>query len=317
MRKPMKKIRTLVFSGGGTKCISFIGAVRALQELNMYNYHRVKTFAGTSGGALIAALLIAGYSPEDLMQRICEIDFSKLQHFSLKKVFTLYGLDSGYNFISEMEKLFEERGFSKRITMKNFYELTRKELYIATTCVNKFKPIYIHHSNFPDISVVHALRMSISVPFIFTSVKYRNDVYVDGGVLDNFPITIFDKNDKHLFGLYLNQFKDQTEINVNITNIQEYTIALMSAMSTELQSLKIREYVDRTTEICIRENSLDFTITAEKIEKYLSIGYDSIMYQFNEMNSTDANVEATTGMCPGQTATLNLAATEAADETRC
>lgn len=282
MAKQFKKIKTLVLSGGGTRCISFIGAVKALQELKMYNHSNVTTFAGTSGGSLIAMMMIAGYTPDEMWKRILEIDFKHLQHLSFRKILILYGLDSGYGFINEIEKILEDKGFSKRITMKKFYELTRKDFYITTTCVNRFKPVYIHHSTFPDITVAHALRMSMSIPFIFTSVKYKNDFFVDGGVLDNYPIALFNNEDKHLMGLNLNQYKDEQDINIEIKNIQGYAFALMNAINYELQTLKRKDYIQRTIEICTKgEYSFDMTLTPEKIKELIETGYKTIMEYFN------------------------------------
>lgn len=273
----MEKVKTLVLSGGGVKCMAFIGAIRSLEEHSLYDHDTVETLAGTSGGAIVAVMLAAGYSSKEIEERASSLNISELQQFTFAKLSSLYGLDSGYGFIIELEKWLENKGYSKTITLKKFYEMTKKNLYIVTTCVNKMTPVYLNHSSHPDLMVVHAMRMSISIPFIFTAVKYKNDLYADGGLLDNFPITLFGEDNKHLLGLNLNQYINCSDINLEINSPQEYIFAIMTGIHHRFQTVKIEKYKERIIQIdSSGYNTFDFNLHPERLQKLTLLGYDSV-----------------------------------------
>ena len=68
-------IKNLVLSGGSSKCIVFVGAIKALEELNILS--TITTFAGTSGGAILALLLILEYSVEDITNLYTKLNLDK------------------------------------------------------------------------------------------------------------------------------------------------------------------------------------------------------------------------------------------------
>jgi NTE family protein len=65
----------LVFEGGGLKGIALVGAYSVLEERG----YRPQNIAGASAGAIVAALVAAGYDAPELRQTIMECDFSSLK----------------------------------------------------------------------------------------------------------------------------------------------------------------------------------------------------------------------------------------------
>ena len=49
------------------------------------------------------------------------------------------------------------------------------------------------HEHTPDMPVAMAIRISMSIPLFFTAIRQRNQIYVDGGIFDNYPIKLFDR----------------------------------------------------------------------------------------------------------------------------
>ena len=89
-------ITNLVFSGGGVKCISYIGLLKYFEENNMMK--DIKNIAGTSGGGIFGLMLLLGYSYIDLKNLIVSLDFQHLQDISCENIFNFnnnFGLDSG------------------------------------------------------------------------------------------------------------------------------------------------------------------------------------------------------------------------------
>jgi predicted acylesterase/phospholipase RssA len=79
------------------------------------------------------------------------------------------------------------------ITFIELYNLTKKKLSIIGTNYTKIKEECFNHNNTPDMSVITALRISISIPIIFTPVKYNGDMYIDGCFKNGFPLDYCNK----------------------------------------------------------------------------------------------------------------------------
>ncbi|CAG5133968.1 unnamed protein product, partial [Candidula unifasciata] len=190
----------IVFEGGGNKGLAYCGAVRLLEELNIWP--QIRRLAGTSAGAMTAALLAVGYNSHDLEQ------FFSL---NLNKIF----LDHKFGYLSLLPNLLTSYGwnpgnriykwFGQRIcdktgdmdtTFKQVYERYHRELCVVVTNLNQMTTLYCHPKTTPDMPVRLAVRMSMSIPGMFKAVKHtlygQTDIYVDGGVLCNYPIHCFD-----------------------------------------------------------------------------------------------------------------------------
>jgi len=77
------------------------------------------------------------------------------------------------------------------ITLQELYEKTGNELVVTATCVNRRMQRFFHRAHHPDMPVVMAVRMSMSIPLFFVPIKFEGDYYVDGGLLNNFPLWVF------------------------------------------------------------------------------------------------------------------------------
>ncbi|MFC0297359.1 patatin-like phospholipase family protein [Geobacillus jurassicus] len=196
----------IVFSGGGVKGFALLGAYEAIEEKGL----RWKRLAGTSAGSLLSALLAAGYSARDIAQLLEELE---LEHFlderplwipfPLWKWVRLYwhlGLYQGKAFERWLEEALAARG------VRTFQDVPAGSLYIVASDVTNGRLVVL-----PDdlavygidpglFSIAKAVRMSISIPYFFEPVRLhgRNgaSLIVDGGVLSNFPLFLFDEEKK-------------------------------------------------------------------------------------------------------------------------
>lgn len=193
-----------VFSGGGIKGFAMIGALQVL-EARGFRFVRV---AGTSAGSIIAAFIAAGYRSDEMYQMLEETDMlnflderKTLIPSSVGKWLLLYwrlGLYKGDSLEKWLYKKLEARG------VRTFGDLPHQKLRVITSDVTSGRlvilpddlPKYnIDPRTFP---VAKALRMSCSIPYFFEPVKIKNKgvpfLFVDGGVLSNFPLWLFDKD---------------------------------------------------------------------------------------------------------------------------
>jgi len=192
-----------VFSGGGIKGFAIIGAHREIERRGF----RFKRVAGTSAGSIMAALIAANYTSEEIYQMIDELDLKSFLDerktylpFNLTKWLLVYWRLGRYKG-DELEKWvahhLARRGIYKfsdlppqtlRVIAS---DLTNGQLVVLPDDLVKYG---IDPGSFP---VAKAIRMSCSLPYFFEPVKLYEgkspNIIVDGGVLSNFPMWLFDQ----------------------------------------------------------------------------------------------------------------------------
>lgn len=264
--KNHKKI--LVLSGGGIKGISFIGAIKTLEELNMLKH--IDTFAGTSIGSIVIFLIILGYTSDELMQFVKSFDFGKLKDLSVAMLLESYGLDTGDKIIQMLKKFMATKNISPTITFNELHELTHKTLIITTVNVNNQCAEYFSHTNYPNINVLTAVRMSISIPFVFTPVMFNNCLYIDGGCIDNFPISQFSDNMDNVIGMCIIENKCKTVIKT----MDEYILNVINSLINGITLTSIK-YCDKNVIKIIIDgvNMIDFNLSLQRKMQLYEIGY--------------------------------------------
>lgn len=194
---PRNDYEYLVFEGGGVKGLAYGGALKTLTEAKLLNH--VKGYAGASAGAITAALCALGYTADEITTIIKDTDFSTfLDHemlgtFSeMYELFTEYGEHSGTNFHKFMQKLVDEKTGNPDYTFGELWEDKGIQLVVVATDLNKLKTVYFSNLTYPTMPIADAVRMSMSIPFLFHPVKFNDQLFVDGGLIDNYPLHVFD-----------------------------------------------------------------------------------------------------------------------------
>jgi predicted acylesterase/phospholipase RssA len=239
-----KVIDTLVLSGGSMKGIAQIGALHYMESKGFLT--NIKTIAGTSAGSIIAALIAIGYKPIELYHFFTKLDVKKTVTMSPYNFFKKLGLDDGKRVMLVVKKLFNARLINHRITMAQLYAKTDIELIITGSCVNDKKVYYFSHKTDPNMKVFDALRISISIPIVYTPRKYKDKVFVDGGCIDNYPIAIFDDRLDRVIGIHVSEDNDVIS---QIVSIESYLKNTIRCLQTGASVNAIRGYEDRTINI--------------------------------------------------------------------
>jgi NTE family protein len=218
-------IKYLCLSGGGIKGISFVGALKVLEEKNIIQ--NITSIAGCSVGGLVASLITLGYTSDELYQLTLNIDFAKLQNLDIFGLINNFGLDSGKGFVNLFKILIEKKVNNSNITLLQLYEKTNIELILISCCLNTGESIIYNFKTHPNVKLFDAIRISISIPILFTSPKYQNMNYVDGGLVNDFPLELYnDKPKDEVLGIrldekYLDFFNERP-----INDIESYLICL-------------------------------------------------------------------------------------------
>ncbi len=203
-----------VFEGGGVKGIGLAGAVAVTEEQG-YEFVNV---AGTSAGAIVAALVAAGYRAAELREILQSLDYSQFKDEGLLDRVPLFGkvlsfgLEKGIYEGSYLETWIREKLEAKG--KRTFADLVvdefkddpkyRYKLQVIASDISRGRLLVLpqdiaEYGIQPDgLEIARAVRMSMSIPFFYEPVMLtlpgtgQACYIVDGGRLSNFPIQLFD-----------------------------------------------------------------------------------------------------------------------------
>ncbi|XP_066912255.1 uncharacterized protein [Clytia hemisphaerica] len=191
----------LILEGGGNKGMAYVGALQVLEDAGITQ--RIKRVAGASVGAITAALFAVGFNAAELKE-FMSADLKavlmdhKCGYFSLlPNLLSGYGWNPGKKLYKWFGDQLRERTGNAEITFRQVFEMYGRELCIVVTNLSQMSTEYFHPKTTPNTPIRMAVRMSAALPGVFQSVRYRlsediSDVFVDGGLLCNYPIHAFD-----------------------------------------------------------------------------------------------------------------------------
>jgi NTE family protein len=203
--------RNLVFEGGGVKGIAYVGALDVSREKKILK--DIKRVGGTSAGAINAILVSLGYSMENTQDILMNLNFKNFMDDSWGKLrdttrlIEKYGWYKGDFFRKWIGKRIAAKTGNPDSTFKDFADQNFKDLYIIGTNLSTGYSEVFSNEHTPDMKVADAARISMSITLFFAAVRSKiDDVYVDGGVFNNYPIKLFDRmkyidknnQDKHI-----------------------------------------------------------------------------------------------------------------------
>lgn len=197
----------LIFEGGGVKGVAYIGALEVLEEKGILP--QIDRVGGTSAGAITALLLGLGYSTKGIRKIVMKMDFEQFLDDSglMTNVFKLirkFGINSGDGFMKWAQKAIKAKTGNPNATFRDLHMMAddkgfRDLYFIGTNMSTKYSEVF-SYAHTPDMRVAEAVRISMSIPYFFTAIKRPNqDLYVDGGLMNNYPIQLFDKQ-KYISG---------------------------------------------------------------------------------------------------------------------
>lgn len=244
----------LVLSGGAARGFAHVGVIKALKE------HGIEPdiVSGVSAGAIAGALFCDGHSPEEMLKIIKDKSLFKYASFTVPK--------NGLLSIQNMHKVLEES-----LRAKKFEDL-QIPFYCNATNLNTGKAEYFNKGELP-IRII----ASASIPVLFKPVVLNNQTYVDGGVMDNFPVKPLEKQADKIIGVHVNPTAEEKEVK-GLIKIAERSFHLS---------------VNRNIEEMIQ--SCDLFIQPEKVKKFglmnvsegrkiFEAGYEGAMKVLNKTN---------------------------------
>lgn len=245
---------TLVLAGGSTRAIAILGALQFCSDNFLLN--KVKTYIGTSAGAMICYLLCIGYTPIEIVVYLCTHQLlEKLQTFNIVAMIQGRGASSFTQLGEQLEKMtIDKLGYLP--TMQDLYEKLGKKLICVTHNLTEARTEYIQHDTHPKVPCITALRMSCNLPLVFEKFKYGHSFYIDGGISDNFPIQLVPPDNRAL-GIVLSRDKYSVDENSE-PDILEYIYELMFIPIKQSTEHKIKNAHDNCKILEIQSSKFKF-----------------------------------------------------------
>ena len=275
----------LALSGGGIRGIAHAGVLQALEDNNI----KVDIIGGTSSGGIIASLYAMGYTPNKIYNlfKTHANNIATIKSNSVISGITSFfgknkGKFIGFKTGEEIEKSYDD--LSQKNGMKNISDI-RMPLVIPAVDIQDYTE-YVFTNNIPkenndnikyitDIPIGRAVRASSSFPAVFCPCDFKTHKFLDGGVLDNIPVSEVKKQGANK--VIAVKFKaDELNEESNIMDIAMRTIDIMGSKIAENNLNKCNLVLTIQTEPI---GLLD----TKNIDHCFKCGYDTTMQNINKI----------------------------------
>lgn len=276
----------LALSGGGIRGIAHAGALKALED----NKITVDIIGGTSSGALVASLYAMGYSPyyiyllfkrhaKDIVGINSSPVISGIGNFFKSKKVSMTGLKTGESIEEAYNNLALRNGIKKINDIKKMpivipaVDIKESKEYVFTNRIpidTKQRDKYIN-----DISIGKAVRASSSFPAVFCPCEFKKHSFLDGGVLDNIPVTEVKKQGADKI-IAINFKADEINEQSNIMDVVMRTIDIMGNKIGE-KNLEKSDYV-----LTIKTDKTGL-LDVKKLDNCYKYGYEAVSKKIDEI----------------------------------
>lgn len=182
----------LVLSGGGIRGIAHLGVLQALSEAGI----KFNKISGTSAGSIVGALFAQGIEPAEILKIFMQTHLYKY----IRPAFSAKGLIS-------LDKI---RTLLLEYIPHNSFEGLRTPMIISSTNYNECKVRY-----FSSGELINPILASSAIPVFFKPIEIEGKIYIDGGILNNFPVEPLKLDCDFIIGSSCNHLPD-------IDNIESY-----------------------------------------------------------------------------------------------
>jgi predicted acylesterase/phospholipase RssA len=329
----MKKVTSLCLAGACNRGICYIGSLLKLQEDDLLD---LKQVVAVSIGSLIATGILLGYTPLEMLDLIIKKDTKEFKDISMSghtinilkghnyrswvkdiiknKLISNNWIDENINSASIVDSASVSASGSASDSVDNFtlldlFNKTGVHFTVCVACIHSSDPefneglIHLDHERYPNFPLITAINASMAFPFIFPPVSYSGCQFVDGGLIDNFPL---DRVSEDALALRVN-FGDINGLE-SVKSPVSYMGKLFQLVTARMRQLQGLAKKDLTSNVVIVqcddfslidfEMSVDDKITLFKrgykaIEQYIKTKIDSssIITEQKETDKVGTEVE--------------------------
>ncbi|RYD75566.1 MAG: hypothetical protein EOP53_16265 [Sphingobacteriales bacterium] len=207
--------KNLALEGGGVRGIAYAGVVKVLEQKGVLQ--NIEKVAGSSAGAIAGLMISIGYNAAEIDSILMDLSIEKFNDGNwgaigkYNRVKNRYGIYKGNQFEKWLKELVFTKTGKEELSFEELHQLhlknsAYKDLYVTGTNLSKQQLEIFSYEHSPQMSVALAVRISGGIPFYFEPIALDNSLkriskkdsllavnyYVDGGMLCNYPISMFD-----------------------------------------------------------------------------------------------------------------------------
>lgn len=198
---------SIAISGGSIKGFSVIGLLYGLQKKGL-DINSIHTFCGVSSGSIICLLTLLKFEPIDIIKRVISGKlFDKLANsVNMSNVWSgsgIFDFELIHSFLLSM--ILEKYGYIP--TMKDVRENFKKRFVAVSYNETKSQAEIFDSDNeeYDKLSVLVVIRASSNIPWLFSDFSINGCNFIDGALIDNFPIHLVDKSGKKVLGIVIEE----------------------------------------------------------------------------------------------------------------
>lgn len=245
----------IVLSGGGHKGLAHAGALKFLNEVDIFP----TVIAGTSAGSIVGGLYAFGMKPDDILTFFKSVSLFSWSHITFRKA----GFLDANSFESYLKDIFNDLTIGE---LKN-------ELFITATEITRGKLRIFN----PQTKVTDAILASSAFPGVFSPVNVQGKMYSDGGILNNFPVNIIQGRCDYIIGINVcpNVAVEETKLS-SIKSVAIRAFEIMTSHNSNAQN----ELCDWYIEPKKLAQYTTFETNKNKMEEIFNIGYQEAKATF-------------------------------------
>lgn len=278
---------TFIFGGGAVRGISYVGVVKALEELGVHS----DTIAGSSVGAIFAVLYAMGFTYNEMKEIFLDFSFNMFKdiNFSFNSGFAF---SKGEVFLDWIRDLIEKKYYGKDYKKGEnppvkFIDI-EKDIFILTCDLKNNTPVIFSKNNTPEFEVAMAARISASFPGLMNPTDYNDSILVDGDLIKSWPLwkteCELNKDNSRILEFRLEGCRDIA----TIKNPLDYFNIVFSSFSNYCTENVITLYNnnDKYDYILIDTKDvllIDFSLSEEKRLELIKTGYETTLYYFRNL----------------------------------
>ena len=198
---PVYGLENLAFEGGGAKGVAYLGVAPELERAGVLKY--IKRCSGTSAGSVTALGFALGLSTEqgeaafnvDASKFLFDTPSGDIVNGKARASLALarrQGMNEGHGYRELIRDALRKHTGNPDLTFKQLFDVTGRELCIVGSNLSQQSADYFHMKTTPNMPIADAVRISVSLPVLCAPSVYKGCTYVDGGLVDNYPVAAFD-----------------------------------------------------------------------------------------------------------------------------
>lgn len=251
----------LVIGPSSMGLFAFMGRLKQFEHI----LKNISEISGSSAGALLGLFLALEIPLDDAFDKLLKIDIKNLSKYKIRSFLKNYGLIDSDTVREALVEMYD--------CNPKFNEL-KKKLYVSAYNLNRGKTEYFSVDTHPNMYVLDAVCMSISIPFLGSVKPYNGHIYLDGGTQEDVPITPFLGKSRDKI-LTLKLFIKDRYID-NISSFSEFITSILGRV------ISLRENID-TSNLCKTVlvstgdyNIFNFNLSYEDKLRMFILGYNQL-----------------------------------------